>query len=128
MTPNVPEAFALIREEIDEARLKECAVALKGLGPAAVVITGGNTTNGSDLLYAGGAFTEIGGPIHPKNTAHGAGCAHSSALAAFLARGLGLAEAARMARSVASEAVRFGFEEVGGGPGPVHSLGPMLER
>jgi hydroxymethylpyrimidine/phosphomethylpyrimidine kinase len=128
VTPNVPEAFALVGEEADEGRLRECAAAVKDLGPAAVVITGGNTANGSDLLYDGRTFTEIKGPVHPKDTAHGAGCAHSSALAAFLARGLGLEEAARGARVVASEAVRFGLQEIGDGPGPVHSLGSVLER
>lgn len=127
VTPNAKEAFALVGEgEVDEGRLKECAEAIKDFGPAAVVITGGNTANGSDLLYDGRTLTEIGGPVHPKGTAHGAGCAHSSALAAFLARGHGLEEAAREARAVASEAVHFGLEEVGGGPGPVNSLGPLL--
>lgn len=129
VTPNVPETFALIgEEEVDESRLKECAAALKDLGPTAVVITGGNTATGFDLLYDGETFTEIGGLVHPKDTAHGAGCAHSSALAAFLAQGRGLEEAAHRARALASEAVRFGIEEIGDGPGPVHSLGPVLER
>jgi len=127
ITPNVPEAFVLIGEKVDEGRLKECAAALKDLGPAAVVITGGNTAAGSDLLYDGETFTEIGGPVHPKDTAHGAGCAHSSSLASSLALGFGLPEAARRARAVAAEAVLFGLEEIGAGPGPVHVLGPVLE-
>jgi hydroxymethylpyrimidine/phosphomethylpyrimidine kinase len=126
ITPNVQEAFALIGERVDEGRLRECAVELKDLGPAAVIVTGGKTRYGYDLLFDGERFVEIEGPVHSKDTAHGAGCAHSSALASFLARGFGLEEAARRARSVASEAVGHGLEEIGAGPGPVHALGPVL--
>ena len=104
VTPNVPEAFALINERPDEACLKDCARRIKAMGPAAVLITGGHTSSGSDLLFDGRDFLEIEGSVYHKDTVHGAGCAHSSALASFLARGLGLEEAARRAREVAGEA------------------------
>ena len=127
ITPNVNEAFALVGEEVDEERIEDCAVTLHALGPAAVVITGGHTSTGTDLLYDGKRFERIEGPVHESATTHGAGCTHSSALASFLALGFGLKEAAWRARAVASEAVRYGLSEIGAGAGPVHALGPVLK-
>lgn len=128
ITPNVNEAFALLGEEVDEERITEAARELHGLGPGAVVITGGHTASGSDLLYDGRYFVKIEGPTHPSENTHGAGCTHSSSLASFLARGYGLEEAARRARAVASEAVAYGLGEIGAGAGPVHALGRILQE
>jgi len=127
ITPNVSEAFALVGEEVDEGRVEDCAVTLHALGPSAVIITGGHTASGSDLLYDGEGFERIEGPVYPSENTHGAGCTHSSSLASFLARGFELKEAARRARAVASEAVHYGLSEIGAGAGPVHVLGPVLK-
>jgi hydroxymethylpyrimidine/phosphomethylpyrimidine kinase len=128
ITPNVSEAFALLDEEVDVDRLEDCAVTLHALGPAAVIVTGGHTSSGADLLYDGGGFERIEGPVHPSENTHGAGCTHSSSLASFLALGFGLKEAAQRARAVASEAVRYGLSEIGAGAGPVHALGSVLKE
>jgi hydroxymethylpyrimidine/phosphomethylpyrimidine kinase len=128
ITPNLSEAFALLGEEVDEARVEDCAVTLHALGPGAVIVTGGHTSSGADLLYDGTRFERVEGPVYPSEDTHGAGCTHSSALASFLALGYDLMEAARRARAVASEAVRYGLSEIGAGAGPVHALGPILER
>ena len=61
-------------------------------------------------------------------SAHGSGCTHSSALAAFLARGAEPLEAARQAREIASEAVGAGLREIGTGPGPVDVLNVRVRR
>ena len=127
ITPNLNEAFALLDEKVDEDCVEDCAVTLHALGPKAVVITGGHTASGDDLLYDGEGFTRIGGPVHPSENTHGAGCTHSSALASFLARGFDLEEAAQRARAVASEAVEYGLGGIGDGAGPVHALGKLLE-
>ena len=127
ITPNVSEAFALVGEEVDESRMEDCAVTLHGLGPQAVIITGGHTSSGADLLYDGKGFARIEGPVHPSRNTHGAGCTYSSVLASFLARGFGLQEAARRAHAVASEAVEYGLGEIGEGAGPVHALGRIME-
>lgn len=127
ITPNVDEAFALVGEEVDEGRLEDCAVALHALGSAVVIITGGHTSSGADLLYDGEDFVKIEGPVHSSHNTHGAGCTYSSALASFLAHGFGPVEAARRAHAVASEAVEYGLEEIGKGAGPVHALGKVLE-
>ena len=127
ITPNVNEAFALVGEEVDEGRMEDCAVTLHALGPKNVIITGGHTESGADLLYDGQRFSRIDGPVYPSRNTHGAGCTYSSSLASFLALGHGIEEAARRAHAVASEAVKYGLDEIGAGAGPVHALGPVLE-
>jgi len=59
----------------------------------------------------------------PDGAAHGSGCTHSAALAAFLARGSELADAARWAREIAAEAVGNGLQDLGAGVGPVDVFG-----
>jgi len=127
VTPNVGEAFAILGEPADERRVEEAAAALHELGPEAVLVTGGHTSSGADLLYDGQRFVRVEGPVYPSGNAHGSGCTHSSALASYLARGFDTLEAARRARTVASEAVRYGLGEIGAGAGPVHALGGVLE-
>ena len=127
ITPNLHEAFALVGEEVDEDRIEDCAVTLHALGPAAVIITGGHTSTGADLLYDGEDFVRIEGPFYPSENTHGAGCTYSSALASFLAHGFGPVEATRQAHAVASEAVAYGLGEIGRGAGPVHALGRVLK-
>jgi hydroxymethylpyrimidine/phosphomethylpyrimidine kinase len=126
ITPNVNEAFALVGEEVDEGRMEDCAVTLHALGPKNVIITGGHTESGADLLYDGERFSRIEGPVYHSRNTHGAGCTYSSSLASFLARGHGMEDAARRAHAVASEAVEYGLDEIGSGAGPVHALGPVL--
>ena len=89
------------------------------LGPDAVVVTGGHSRGLVDLFFDGEAPVEIPGQRHPDGAAHGSGCTHSSALAAFLARGAEPLQAARRARRVASAAVGAGLRDLGAGPGPV---------
>ncbi len=85
------------------------------LGPKAVVVTGGHSEDLVDLFFDGKRLVEIPGERHPGGAAHGSGCTHSSALAAFLAHGEEPLEAARLARVVASEAVGDGLREIGRG-------------
>jgi hydroxymethylpyrimidine/phosphomethylpyrimidine kinase len=118
VTPNLLEARELagLGEEASGATLAE---AIQALGPRAVIVTGGHADDGADVLFDGEGTIEIGGPRYPEGAAHGSGCTHSSALAAFLARGEELADAARWAREIASEAVGNGLRGLGRGAGPV---------
>ena len=120
VTPNVPEARALVGDDALDG--EELARAVHRLGPGAVVVTGGHRLEAVDVLFDGDVVLEIPGPRHPDGAAHGSGCTHSSALAAHLAHGWGLSEAAQAARTVAAEAVRRGLREVGRGAGPVDVL------
>ena len=121
ITPNLPEARVLAGEWEGDA--EELARALHALGPQAVVVTGGHREQATDVLFDGAALHLIEGERHPDGAAHGSGCTHSSALAAHLACGHPLLEAARAARAVAAAAVRDGLRGIGRGPGPVDVLG-----
>ncbi len=121
-TPNLPEARELAGLS-EGAGPEELAEAIAALGPKAVIVTGGHTDKGDDVLFDGAGTLRIGGPRYGHGASHGSGCTHSSALAAFLARGTELADAARWAREVAAEAVGNGLRELGEGPGPVDALG-----
>jgi hydroxymethylpyrimidine/phosphomethylpyrimidine kinase len=123
-TPNIPEARELTGLG-EEASQEELARGVRELGPAAVVVTGGHSREGSDLFFDGEAV-EISGERHPHGASHGSGCTHSSALAAFLALSRSPLEAARGARAIASEAVGAGLRGLGAGTGPVDALGPRL--
>ena len=71
---------------------------------------------------------KIGLNRYPDGAAHGSGCTHSSALAAWLARGASPLEAARRAKELASEAIARGLRDVGTGAGPVDALGLVARR
>jgi len=122
VTPNIPEAQALSGAG-DGASQEDLAREVLALGPDAVVVTGGHSERGSDLFYDGSEVEEIAGERYPDGAAHGSGCTHSSALAAFLARGETPLEAARRARAIAAEAVASGLREIGAGAGPVDVFG-----
>jgi hydroxymethylpyrimidine/phosphomethylpyrimidine kinase len=122
VTPNIPEARVLTGAG-EGASQEDLARGLLELGPKAVVVTGGHSEELVDLFFDGERLVEIPGERHPDGAAHGSGCTHSSALAAFLAHGADPLEAARRAREVASEAVRDGLCDIGAGPGPVNVFG-----
>ncbi len=121
-TPNIPEARVLTGAG-EGASQEELVRGVVALGPAAAVVTGGHSEELVDLFCDGERLVEIPGEWHVDGAAHGSGCTHSSALAAFLARGEDPLEAARQARIVASDAVGAGLRGIGAGPGPVNALG-----
>ncbi len=117
-TPNIPEARALSGAGERDSQ-EDLAREVLALGPEAVVVTGGHSARVVDVYFDGSEAAAIEGERHPDGAAHGSGCTHSSALAAFLARGETPLEAARKAREVASAAVAAGLSDIGEGPGPV---------
>jgi hydroxymethylpyrimidine/phosphomethylpyrimidine kinase len=74
-----------------------------------------------DWLFDGERHVPIAVERYGEETTHGAGCTHSATLAALLARGLELEDAARGAADAATEAVRHGYR-IGAGSGPVDVL------
>ncbi|HEX7058366.1 MAG TPA: bifunctional hydroxymethylpyrimidine kinase/phosphomethylpyrimidine kinase [Solirubrobacterales bacterium] len=117
-TPNIPEAVALTGATEPIAQ-EDLAREMLALGPRAVVVTGGHGEGMVDLFFDGHEAVAIEGERHPDGAAHGSGCTHSSALAAYLAWGATSLEAARRARQVASDAVAHGLRGIGAGAGPV---------
>jgi len=120
VTPNLPEAQALTRLATeDRAVLTEHLVAM---GARAALVTGGHGAEHVDHLFDGSRHLRIPVARHPVAATHGAGCTHSAVLAAGLAVGLSLPEAARQAALLAGEAVAHGLATLGAGEGPVHVL------
>jgi hydroxymethylpyrimidine/phosphomethylpyrimidine kinase len=119
VTPNLPEAETLTG--IQGATRRELAERLVELGAAAALVTGGHGT-AVDHLFDGTAHVELPVERYDVPATHGAGCTHSATLAALLARGLSLEDAARGASEAASAAVRHGLVEIGAGDGPVDVL------
>jgi hydroxymethylpyrimidine/phosphomethylpyrimidine kinase len=119
VTPNVPEARALVGEEAD---VEQLARRVKALGPEIVVVTGGHRDEAVDTFWDGERLELIPGERLPDGAAHGSGCTHASALATFLAHGLTPLEAARRAKATAADAIAHGLRELGAGAGPVDAL------
>jgi hydroxymethylpyrimidine/phosphomethylpyrimidine kinase len=120
VTPNLLEAQALTGLVTENRRA--LAERLHELGAPAAVVTGGHGSSAVDHLFTGEEHVEIPVPRHDVKASHGAGCTHSATLAAMLAHGRGLEDAAREAARVASEAVANGLVGLGAGEGPVDVL------
>ena len=121
VTPNLLEAQALTASNsLLQAQLAEKLVEL---GAPAALVTGGHAEAPVDWLFDGAEHYEISVERHDVAATHGAGCTHSATLAALLARGLSLPDAARGAAVAASRAVAAGFVDIGAGDGPVNVLG-----
>ncbi|GJD53171.1 Hydroxymethylpyrimidine/phosphomethylpyrimidine kinase [Methylobacterium crusticola] len=126
LTPNLAEAAVLLGEGLapDEAAMLDQGRRLLALGPGAVLMKGGHAAGpeSADLLIGpGGAVLRLAGPRIATRNTHGTGCTLSSALAAGLARGLALPEAARAAKAYVAAAIAASERlTIGQGHGPVH--------
>jgi hydroxymethylpyrimidine/phosphomethylpyrimidine kinase len=119
VTPNLLEARALA----GEGTRRELAERLHELGAPAAIVTGGHGEDAVDHLFDGQRHVEIPVERHDVAATHGAGCTHSATLAALLARGESLEDAARGAAAAAARAVAQGLVGIGAGDGPVDVLG-----
>jgi len=124
VTPNLAEARVLCSDlcaDASRASRAELAERLVSLGAPAAIVTGGHG-DPVDHLFDGERHVEIAVERLDVAATHGAGCTHSATLAALLAHGLSLEEAARGAARAATAAVRHGLVEIGAGDGPVDVL------
>jgi hydroxymethylpyrimidine/phosphomethylpyrimidine kinase len=121
VTPNLLEARMLTGSPAGVLR-KELAERLVELGARAAIVTGGHGEDAVDHLFDGRVHVEIPVERLDSGATHGAGCTHSATLAAGLAKGLPLLDAARAAASAAMAAVRNGLASIGAGDGPVDVL------
>jgi hydroxymethylpyrimidine/phosphomethylpyrimidine kinase len=125
ITPNMPEAAALLDEDVaaDEPAMIRQAEALLKLGCRAVLLKGGHGQGPEsvDILLDGSEMHRFTARrVNTKNT-HGTGCTLSSAIAAGLAQGELLADSVALAKSYISRAIAASDElSVGHGHGPVH--------
>jgi hydroxymethylpyrimidine/phosphomethylpyrimidine kinase len=119
-TANVPEAEALTGRVIqDVVGLRDAARALVGAGAQAALVKGGHLAGPAiDVLYDGAAFIELEGERIDTRHTHGTGCTFAAAIAAHLALGAPLADAARAAKAYVTHAIRHA-------PGLGHGHGPL---
>ncbi|MDY6971280.1 MAG: bifunctional hydroxymethylpyrimidine kinase/phosphomethylpyrimidine kinase [Thermodesulfobacteriota bacterium] len=126
LTPNLPEASVLLNRRVNDPRdIRQAAREIASYGSRSVLLKGGHMDSDdcTDLLFIrpGSRFVAFKGQRIDTRNNHGTGCALSSAIASFLARGLPLDEAAGSAKEYITGAVRAGSEyEIGHGHGPVH--------
>ncbi|WP_404295014.1 bifunctional hydroxymethylpyrimidine kinase/phosphomethylpyrimidine kinase (plasmid) [Microvirga sp. RSM25] len=125
VTPNLPEAAALLDEPLaqDEQTMCRQAKRILALGPKAVLVKGGHGTGleSTDILMdQQGIWRFAAFRIDTRNT-HGTGCTLSSALAAGLAKGLSLPDAVAASKRFITAAIGASDQlHVGRGHGPVH--------
>jgi hydroxymethylpyrimidine/phosphomethylpyrimidine kinase len=119
LTPNLPEAEVLLGERLTDP--VEAALALRALGPGAVLLKGGHGESGevTDVLVDADGLEVITLPRIVTRHTHGTGCTLASAIAAGLAQGMTLRAAVRRARYYVHNAIAVapGF---GSGHGPLN--------
>ena len=134
ITPNLPEMEALTGFPLSTYKEKEKAArCLMNSGAKAILLKGGHEEGDvkTDILFSNSA-TGIQSAMFTSETVatrniHGTGCTLSSAITAFLARGLALEEAIVEAKKYISNAIQSGADiAIGHGFGPVnHGFNPL---
>ncbi|AZK98642.1 MULTISPECIES: bifunctional hydroxymethylpyrimidine kinase/phosphomethylpyrimidine kinase [Streptomyces] len=120
-TPNLDEVAQLTGVVAgDETGLRRAADAVLGFGPRWALIKGGHLAGDAvDLLTDGTEVHWFRAPRLDNRHTHGTGCTLASAIAAGLAKGLGVPEAVAAAKEYVTGAIAAGFP-LGAGIGPVH--------
>jgi hydroxymethylpyrimidine/phosphomethylpyrimidine kinase len=127
LTPNVPEAEALVGYRIeDEAAVRQACRDLCEMGAEAVLLKGGHmkTEACTDTLYHEGKFLLMSEP-RVEMRGHGGGCILSSYLASNLAKGRGIWESALASKAAIDESIAA-RHSIGKGVPVVEPLGHML--
>ncbi len=128
ITPNAPEAGVLIGKKIetlDEAR--SAARELVLMGAKAAIVKGGHLPGPpTDILYDGTEFRAFTSQRIEGTSTHGTGCTFASAVAANLAKGMSLRDAASAAKKYVTSAIRNAVP-IGHGHGPLNHFF-MLEN
>lgn len=128
ITPNLPETSILLGKTIDhQDQLEDAARELSTINGAniSVMLKAGHLECDklTDIFYNAETRNVLrltSNKINTRNT-HGTGCTMSSAIAAYLAKGASLDNAARLAKDYVNAAIEAGARyEIGKGHGPVH--------
>ncbi len=127
ITPNIPEAEALLGHVIAQEDMEEAAQELLKLGVGAVYLKGGHVGKSDDVacdVYVTSQQSiKLEQPRLDVPDHHGTGCALSSAFSAYLARGLPGDEAAQKAQAYVYQAMQNASAlSVGHGYGPISHL------
>ena len=129
VTPNLPEAAALVGFSVDdEDAVKGACRQIVEMGAKAVVIKGGRATGEEsiDWLYDGRRFSRFAARRINSGNTYGKGCTFSAAIAAQLARGAQLEAAVRSAKRYLTAVLEAGVA-LGRGHSPVdHFVGETV--
>ena len=125
ITPNLPEAEALLGEVIpDEAALESAARRLSEKFGTAILLKGGHLDGPQciDLLVDQGAVHRFTAARIPVSGSHGTGCTLSAAIAAQLARGASLPEAVKIAKAYLGETLSHSYQFSSADGSTLHAL------
>jgi hydroxymethylpyrimidine/phosphomethylpyrimidine kinase len=133
VTPNLHEAAVLVDRPVAhrESEMEEQAQRIRALGAKAVLIKGGHAEHPEavDLLVDDNGVRRLVAKRYQTMNTHGTGCTLSSAIAAFLARGISLEQAVTLAKNYITEAIASADQlSVGHGHGPVHHFHALWKR
>jgi hydroxymethylpyrimidine/phosphomethylpyrimidine kinase len=125
VTPNLPEAAALLREAPaqDEMQMRDQAQRLLRLGARAVLVKGGHAggSDSVDFFVDGRVELRVPAPRADTPNTHGTGCTLAAAIAAGLAKEQPLAEAVAQAKAYVTAAIAAADRlDIGRGAGPLH--------
>jgi len=125
LTPNLPEAAALLGEALAETEVQMRAQAerLLGFGARAVLIKGGHAggPESVDIYVDGRTQLRLPAPRIATNNTHGSGCTLSAAIAAGLAKGLAPEDAVAAGKDYVTAAIAAADRlSIGSGRGPLH--------
>jgi hydroxymethylpyrimidine/phosphomethylpyrimidine kinase len=110
ITPNVPEAEVLTGLTIKEISDMEAAARkIVEMGARAVILKGGHMERAVDVLFDGNEAVQLTGDKVKVDHMHGTGCTFASAIAAQLAAGRSLFEAATLAKAYVTKAIEKGY-------------------
>lgn len=129
VTPNIPEAEAIIGKEIKTLKdMKEAALRIASLGPKNVLIKGGHMENyATDVLYDGKNFSEFESPRFQTKNTHGTGCTLSASIASNLAKGMEISKAVEESKKYITTAIEHSFP-IGKGVGPTHHFYDLYKK
>ncbi len=131
VTPNAHEAEALTGMTLHDLEdMQSAARQIRQMGARNVVVKGGHVEafpgESVDVLFDGDTFTLLRAERVDTENTHGTGCTFASAIAAELAKGASVREAAQTAKIYVTAAIRGGaYWRLGGGHGPLDHFAAM---
>lgn len=127
VTPNLMEASILTGIKVnDVSSMKDAAAELVERTKVQNVLIKGGHLEGkaTDIFFDGKKYETFEAPKVQK-TAHGTGCALSSAIAAGLARGFDMRTSVEKAKEFVLKGIKSGFDDIGKGNPPLNHFVPI---
>jgi len=129
VTPNIPEAeiiTAMVIKNIDD--MERAAARIYEMGPQNVLLKGGHLMDqATDVLFDGTKYLHLTAERIPAKNTHGTGCTLSSAIAADLAKGYSITDAARQAKEYLTIAIKHALD-IGKGVGPINHFYDLYRK